>query len=79
MEKLKEEWVSMKKNIHPELKEVTVKCACGAEHKFLSSETNIKIDLCSQCHPFYKGDGSSLLLDSEGRVQKFRNKYGDKY
>ncbi|OAA30058.1 50S ribosomal protein L31 [Kosmotoga arenicorallina S304] len=69
----------MKKGIHPELKLVTVKCTCGAEHKFWSIREDIKIDLCSNCHPFYKGDTSSLIVDTEGRVQKFKNKYGDNY
>ncbi|AKI98041.1 50S ribosomal protein L31 [Kosmotoga pacifica] len=69
----------MKKAIHPELKLVTVKCTCGAEHMFWSTREDIKIDLCSNCHPFYKGDTSSLIVDTEGRVQKFKNKYGDNY
>ncbi|MCD6159225.1 MAG: 50S ribosomal protein L31 [Kosmotoga sp.] len=69
----------MKKGIHPELKLVTVKCTCGAEHTFWSTREDIKIDLCSNCHPFYKGDTSSLIVDTEGRVQKFKNKYGDNY
>lgn len=69
----------MKKGMHPEMKLISVKCTCGAEHKFYSTKDNIKIDLCSSCHPFYLGDASSMIIDTEGRVQKFRNKYGDNY
>ncbi len=70
----------MKKGIHPELKLVTARCACGAEHKIWSTKETIKIDVCSNCHPFYKGGGSAaLIVDTEGRVQKFKRKFEGKY
>lgn len=69
----------MKKNIQPELKLVTARCTCGAEHTFWSTKENIKLDVCSNCHPYYQGGSGSLIMDSEGRVQKFKSKYGDKY
>ncbi|MCD6102496.1 MAG: 50S ribosomal protein L31 [Thermotogaceae bacterium] len=66
----------MKKGIHPEMKLITVKCACGAEHTFWSTKENIRIDVCSNCHPLYKGGlGAGLLIDTEGRIEKFRKKY----
>jgi len=71
----------MKKGIHPEMKLVTVKCACGAEHTFWTTKPNIRIDVCSNCHPFYKGGGKSgvVIVDTEGRIEKFRKKYGENY
>ncbi len=71
----------MKKGIHPEMKLVTVKCACGAEHTFWTTKPNIRIDVCSNCHPFYKGGGKGgvFIVDTEGRIEKFRKKYGENY
>ena len=66
----------MKKGIHPELKEATVTCACGSVFKTLSTKKDIKIELCSECHPFYTGE--QRLVDSAGRVEKFNRKYGQK-
>ncbi|WP_205097981.1 50S ribosomal protein L31 [Marinitoga litoralis] len=65
----------MKKGIHPEMKLITVKCACGAEHQMYSTEDNFRVDVCSKCHPFFLGETSSQIIDTEGRVQKFKNKY----
>ncbi|MFT5171669.1 MAG: large subunit ribosomal protein L31 [Candidatus Marinamargulisbacteria bacterium] len=53
--------------------EVTITCACGAEFKAGSTESSIRVDICSQCHPFFTGD--SRIVDIEGRVEKFRKKY----
>ncbi|MDN5341795.1 50S ribosomal protein L31 [Oceanotoga sp. DSM 15011] len=64
----------MKNGIHPEMKLITVKCACGAEHKIYSTVDSFRLDVCSECHPFYKGEGAGLL-DTEGRIQKFNNRY----
>ena len=69
----------MRAGIHPKMKLVTVKCACGAEHTFWSTKDNIKIDVCSRCHPLYKGDKGALIVDTEGRIDKFKRKFGDKY
>ncbi len=69
----------MKAGIHPELRLVTVKCACGAEHKFYTARQNVRIDVCSNCHPLYKGaSGAGLVIDTEGRIEKFRKKYQGK-
>jgi len=64
----------MKKGIHPELHEVTVKCSCGAEFKTLSTKKEIHIEICSQCHPFFTG--KQKIVDSAGKIEKFRKKYG---
>jgi large subunit ribosomal protein L31 len=64
----------MKKDIHPEYKEVTVRCACGAEFKTKSTKDNLHVEVCSQCHPFYTG-AARRFIDSEGRIERFRRKY----
>lgn len=66
----------MKQNIHPSYKEVTVTCSCG--NSFVTKSTlgkdALNIEVCSVCHPFYSG--KQRLVDSAGRVDKFRQKYG---
>ncbi len=66
----------MRANIHPEYKEVQVTCSCG--HSFKTRSTIAKdtllIEVCSNCHPFYTG--KQKLVDTAGRVDKFRQKYG---
>ncbi len=65
----------MKANIHPDYQEVNVKCSCG--NTFTTRSTNgqdMVIDVCSECHPFYTG--KQKILDSGGRVDRFRRKYG---
>ena len=64
----------MKEGIHPEYKETTVKCACGAEYKTRSTKENIRVDICSKCHPFYTGQQKANRAD--GRIDKFNKKYG---
>lgn len=66
----------MKKDIHPEYVECTVSCACGNTFKSRSSKSEIKVDICSACHPFFTG--SEKIVDSAGRVDKFKKKYGMK-
>jgi len=63
----------MKKGIHPELKEVTVTCACGESFTTRSTRDSIRVDVCSKCHPFFTG--TQKIVDSEGRVEKFMKKY----
>ena len=63
----------MKKKIHPEYKDVTVICACGEVVHTRSTKTNIRVEICSKCHPFYTG--KQKLIDSAGRVEKFLKKY----
>jgi len=64
----------MKEGIHPDLKEVTVKCACGNTFETLSTKEDLHVDVCSNCHPFFSG--ADRFLDSEGRISKFEKKYG---
>jgi large subunit ribosomal protein L31 len=63
----------MKKGIHPEYEEATVTCACGATFKTRSTKKNIRLEICSECHPFFTG--KQKLLDSAGKVEKFKKKY----
>lgn len=66
----------MKQGIHPEYKETTVSCACGNIIETRATKENIKIEICSNCHPFFTG--KHKLLDTEGRVERFMNKYKKK-
>lgn len=63
----------MKKEIHPVYNDVTVDCVCGASWKTRSTAKISKIDICSNCHPFYSG--KHKVIDSEGRIEKFMKKY----
>ena len=64
----------MKQGIHPEYNEITVTCSCG--NSFQTSSTmskNLYVEVCSACHPFYTG--KQKILDTAGRIDKFRQKY----
>ncbi len=63
----------MKKNIHPEYKEIKVTCVCGNTFSTRSTSKEIKVEICSACHPFFTG--KSKLVDTAGRVERFRKKY----
>ncbi len=63
----------MKKGIHPAYREATVSCACGARFKTRSTVGDIKVDICSSCHPFFTG--TQKIVDTEGRVERFKKKY----
>jgi large subunit ribosomal protein L31 len=64
----------MKADIHPEYKEVTVGCACGASYKTKSTRIeNFTVEVCSNCHPFYTG--KERAAEAKGRVERFRRKY----
>ncbi|KEA45757.1 MULTISPECIES: 50S ribosomal protein L31 [Campylobacter] len=63
----------MKKEIHPEYVECVVTCACGNTFKTASNKSEIRVDICSECHPFFTG--SEKIVDSAGRVEKFKKKY----
>ena len=65
----------MKKDIHPKVYQSIIKCACGATFETKSTEKEIRVEICSQCHPFFTG--KQKLMDSAGRIEKFRKKYGD--
>ena len=67
----------MKPEIHPAYNEINVKCSCG--NSFVTRSTldkELSLDVCSSCHPFYTG--KQKIVDSGGRVDKFRQKYGKK-
>ena len=64
----------MKKGIHPDYVECTVRCTCGNTWKTRSTKSEMTIDLCDKCHPFYTGQ--QKLVDTGGRVQRFANKFG---
>ena len=66
----------MKSAIHPEYKEVTITCACGATLKSKSTRGEIRLDICSYCHPFFTG--TQKIVDTEGRVERFKKKYAKK-
>jgi large subunit ribosomal protein L31 len=64
----------MKEKIHPDYKETTISCACGEVIHTRSTKQNIKVDICSKCHPFFTG--KQKFVDTAGRVEKFEKKYG---
>jgi large subunit ribosomal protein L31 len=64
----------MKEGIHPEYKATTITCACGHVVETRSTTQNIHVDICSQCHPFFTG--KQKLVDTAGRVERFKKKYG---
>lgn len=66
----------MKEAIHPAYKESKVVCACGETFTTKSTRPAIHVDICSNCHPFFTG--KQKLLDTEGRVEKFKKKYAKK-
>jgi large subunit ribosomal protein L31 len=65
----------MKKNVHPEYQDCQVICACGNTFTTRSTKKEIRVEICSSCHPFFTG--KQKLLDSAGRIEKFKKKYGD--
>jgi large subunit ribosomal protein L31 len=65
--------ILVKKGIHPEYVETTITCACGAKYNTKSTKKDIHVEICSNCHPFYTG--KQKLVDSAGRVEKFKKKY----
>src|SRR5437867_6363343 len=67
---------SMKKNIHPEYHEVLVHCACGETWTTSSTKKELRLEICSKCHPFFTG--KQKLVDSAGRVERFRKRYEKK-
>ncbi len=65
----------MKPKIHPKYVDSVITCACGNVVKTRSTKPKMNVDLCSACHPFFTG--KQKLVDTAGRVEKFRRKYGD--
>ncbi len=64
----------MKEKIHPKYHETTVTCACGESFETGSVKPNLRVEICSKCHPFYTG--KQRFIDAGGRVDKFKKKYG---
>ena len=66
----------MKADIHPEYKEVNVTCSCGNSFQTRSTlgKSELQVEVCSQCHPFYTG--KQKILDSAGQIDKFRKRFG---
>mgnify|MGYP002786328829 FL=1 len=63
----------MKPEIHPNYQEATIQCACGNAVQTRSTKGSFTVDVCSACHPFYTG--RQKILDTAGRVERFRKKY----
>lgn len=64
----------MKQGIHPDYEVAVVKCACGETFETGSTKTNLNIEICSKCHPFFTG--KQKFVDVGGRVDKFKKKFG---
>ncbi len=64
----------MKTGIHPDYKMATVHCSCGNTFETRSTLTEMRTELCSQCHPFYTG--KQKMVDTGGRIERFERKYG---
>jgi large subunit ribosomal protein L31 len=67
--------IEMKKDIHPKYRKATIKCLCGNVIETRSTQEEIHVEICSQCHPFFTG--KQKLIDTAGRVERFQRKYGD--
>ncbi|NLJ36308.1 MAG: 50S ribosomal protein L31 [candidate division WS1 bacterium] len=69
----------MKTGIHPEYTECTITCACGETFVTRSTKPELRVDVCSKCHPFFTGQ--QKIVDTEGRVERFIKRYGmqDRY
>ncbi len=63
----------MRKGIHPKYEATTITCGCGNVIETASTKSNIKVEVCSKCHPFFTG--KQKLLDTGGRISKFKNRY----
>jgi large subunit ribosomal protein L31 len=66
----------MKSGIHPDYTVVNVHCACGATWATRSTKKELRLEICSSCHPFFTG--KQRILDAAGRVERFNRKYGKK-
>ena len=63
----------MKENIHPKYEKATITCACGEVIETRSTKGNIRVEICSKCHPFFTG--KQKLVDTGGRVERFKRRY----
>jgi large subunit ribosomal protein L31 len=66
----------MKTGIHPEYKPAAIRCACGNVIQTRSTRGDLKVEICSACHPLFTG--TQKILDTEGRVDRFKKKYNKK-
>ena len=66
----------MKADIHPKYGLATVHCACGNTFQTRSTQSDLHVEICSACHPYFTG--KQKLVDTAGRVERFRQRYGDK-
>ncbi|MDH4228479.1 MAG: 50S ribosomal protein L31 [Nitrospirota bacterium] len=66
----------MKEGIHPDYHDTKVHCACGNEFNTRSTMDKISVEICSECHPFFTG--TQKMLDTEGRVERFKKRYAQK-
>lgn len=80
MGRLVQAWESkeaaMREGIHPKYDDVKIQCACGAVYETRSTREDFSVEVCAACHPFYTG--TQKLIDTQGRVERFRNKYAKK-
>ncbi len=63
----------MKEKIHPAYHDVEVHCSCGTTWKSRSTKSELRLEICSNCHPFFTG--RTKLIDTEGRVERFQKRY----
>ncbi|MCD6461099.1 50S ribosomal protein L31 [bacterium] len=66
----------MKKGIHPEYGDSIITCACGSKVKTCSTKKEIKVSICSKCHPFFTG--KQRFVDAAGRLERYKKRYGIK-
>jgi large subunit ribosomal protein L31 len=66
----------MKAEIHPDYVVASVRCSCGNTFETRSTKSDLHVELCNECHPFFTG--KQKLVDSGGRVERFRRQYGDR-
>jgi len=66
----------MREGIHPEYFVTTIRCACGHEINTRATKKDIRVEICSNCHPLYTG--KQKVMDTEGRIDRFMKKYGNK-
>jgi large subunit ribosomal protein L31 len=66
----------MKEGIHPDYQVAKVHCACGNEFMTRSTQGDVRVDICSVCHPYYTG--KQKLMDTAGRIERFKQKWGNK-
>ncbi len=64
----------MRAEIHPEYIDATITCGCGTSWPTRATKADIRIEICSQCHPFFTGE--QRIVDTAGRVERFRRRYG---